>query len=546
MKMKWTVVGVGVAMLSQTGFALADTTTAAPRALPTQYQAQVRDGLRPRVSDRQIQNIVTRIRTDAQALQSSLDNNNNGNVPRGRAYGNRARNGESALSYLVDDLAQAADHLSDHVTRNVTIRADVDDVLQRAAQIDNAVARETLTGMPQTNWNRLRRDVDELASGYGITTNWRTANYAGGYDSRGGVYERLSGTYRLDPARSDDAHRAADRVLGQVPAAQRSRISSQIYALLEAPDVLSIDRQGNRVTIASSRAPQMTFTADGQARSENMSGRNMTTRASMYGDRLEVNANGVNGAEFTATFEPLDNGQSLRVSRTIYDEALRNPVVMQSTYRRTSETPEWNLYNGSAANSSNNSRYDTPNSRYDTPNSRTSGRSTIPNGTQLTATLDQAVNARSSRQNDRVTMTVNNAPRPELEGAVIQGYLVDSPSTSNGRTGLSIAFNEIRLRNGQTMDFDGAVQSIRSPNGQSVVFDADQVNKDEQRDQAIQRGAIGATVGAIIGAVVGGGKGAVAGAVLGGGGAAATVFLPNNQYDLPRGTEFTIRSGSGY
>jgi hypothetical protein len=90
---------------------------------PSQYQSP---DFRPRVSDRQIQQIVTRLRSDAQSLQQSIDNSG----PRGRAYGYRARQGSSDVEYLIDDLVQAADHLSDHITRRQVSRADVDDVLR--------------------------------------------------------------------------------------------------------------------------------------------------------------------------------------------------------------------------------------------------------------------------------------------------------------------------------------------------------------------------------------------------------------------------------
>ena len=106
---------------------------------------------------------------------------------------------------------------------------------------------------------------------------------------------------------------------------------------------------------------------------------------------------------------------------------------------------------------------------------------------------------------------------------------------------------EIRLRNGQTAGFEGTVEAVRGPNGQQVIFDADQRrDPDSQRDQAVQRGAIGAAVGAVIGAIAGGGKGAAIGAVIGGGGAAATVYMDLGQGNLPRGTEFTIRSRAAY
>src|SRR5205823_6009099 len=132
------------------------------------------------------------------------------------------------------------------------------------------------------------------------------------------------------------------------------------------------------------------------------------------------------------------------------------------------------------------------------------------------------------------------------EGATIQGYLVDAPSQANGRMGLSIDFNEIRLRNGQSAPFEGRVLSVRPSGGQQVFFDGDQRGDDQQRDEAIQRGAIGAAVGAVIGAIAGGGKGAAIGAVLGGGGAAATVYMDLGQANLLRGTEFTIRARNGF
>ena len=117
------------------------------------------------------------------------------------------------------------------------------------------------------------------------------------------------------------------------------------------------------------------------------------------------------------------------------------------------------------------------------------------------------------------------------------------PARFSDREGVTFDLNQIRFRNGRTASFAGTVDSIRGPNGEPISFNGEEVSNDsDQRDQAIQRGAIGAAVGAVIGAVAGGGKGAAIGAVLGGGGAAATVLLEDQgQPHLPRGTEFTIR-----
>ena len=63
----------------------------------------------------------------------------------------------------------------------------------------------------------------------------------------------------------------------------------------------------------------------------------------------------------------------------------------------------------------------------------------------LTASLDNAINAGSARQGDRITLTVRNAPRAEWNNAVIEGYLVGAPTRSGGRTSVTIDFDRIRF-----------------------------------------------------------------------------------------------------
>ena len=56
----------------------------------------------------------------------------------------------------------------------------------------------------------------------------------------------------------------------------------------------------------------------------------------------------------------------------------------------------------------------------------------------LTATLEQPLNVRTVQQDDRVSLTVRNAPTAALEGAVIEGYVTSVPSQTNN-AGLSLA-----------------------------------------------------------------------------------------------------------
>jgi hypothetical protein len=164
----------------------------------------------------------------------------------------------------------------------------------------------------------------------------------------------------------------------------------------------------------------------------------------------------------------------------------------------------------------------------------------VPDGVRVEASLDQTINLRTARDDDRVSLTVHNAPRAELEGATIEGYV----RRSSDDKGVVFQFDQIRLRNGRFSEFDGVIEQMTGPNGETVPFDGEQATIDKsQTKESIQRGAIGAAVGAILGAIVGGTKGAAIGAVVGGGGAVATVLLGvGGQSQLPRGTQFTIRA----
>lgn len=471
----------------------------------------------PRIPERQVQTMLTRIRTDSESLRRLVD-----------ARGSYRQSLEPEMVYVLDDLVQATTHLTDHITRRQTVRADVEDVLRRGAALDASMGRSQPTAQARTIWTRMQRDLDSLATAYNITWDWRNPQYsdpAGDPD----LYRRLTGTYQLDPARSDDPQRIADAALRNVPAADRTRVSRRIYNRLDPPEAFAIERAGNRYTIASSKAAQTTVEADGRTRSEQgPAGRPITTRAAVFGDALEITTTGAAGNSYSVTFEPLDGGRGLSVTRRLFDDALAQPVVVTSVYRRTAETADWSLVDEFPETATGRGRFP---SEY-----------VVPAGTTLVAVLDQAINASSAREGDRITLTVRNAPAANLEGAVIEGYVTALPARSGNQVGLSVDFDQIRLRNGRTSPFLGDIQRVVGPNGETITFNSERVESGNQRDEAIQRGAIGAAIGAIIGALAGGGKGAAVGAVIGAGGGAATVLIDGKNSVLPRGTEFTIRA----
>jgi hypothetical protein len=142
-------------------------------------------------------------------------------------------------------------------------------------------------------------------------------------------------------------------------------------------------------------------------------------------------------------------------------------------------------------------------------------------------------------------MTVRDG---QYEGAIIEGTVatVDQGGKLTGRSGMTLDFDTIRLRNGQTYKFAGLLTSVRTLNGDTVKVDNEgSAQGDNQTTQTVTRAGIGTAIGAIIGAVAGGGKGAAIGAVIGAAGGAGSVYVTGkDNLDLPAGTELIIRSSA--
>jgi ketosteroid isomerase-like protein len=116
---------------------------------------------------------------------------------------------------------------------------------------------------------------------------------------------------------------------------------------LSSPDQLAIQRRGRRIDIASSRAPRVTIEADGRERTERgAEGYTVRTRAALQGDQLVVSSDSSAADQFKVSFEPIDNGSRLRVTRTIYAEQLNQPIVVQSIYDKVSNVARWDIYGG--------------------------------------------------------------------------------------------------------------------------------------------------------------------------------------------------------
>jgi hypothetical protein len=395
---------------------------------------------------------------------------------------------------------------------------------------------------------------------------------------------RLTGLYRLDLTRSDDPRAAAERATTFLPLEQQERVAESLTTRLTSPDQIAIERRGQSISIGSTRAPRVTFEADGRTRTEQAGdGHTVATRAALYGDQLMISSNASRDPddEFSVNFDSLDNGARLRVTRRIRDARVAQPVVVQSTYNKISLTARFNIYGEPEA-----ARTTAAARGRDVPRPRAGERRTGPTEqarqlpppqqqprpappvirsreprlpapvdegfvigreTQFIATLDNSLSTSNAREGDRFTLTVREPS--VFAGAVIEGTVsrIDRGGRVSGRSELTFNFERIRLRDGRTAEFAAEIENVRPLDGEGVRVDnegAGSVQESDSRtNRTTERAAIGAAVGAIIGAISGGGKGAAIGAVIGAGAGAGSVYAQGrDDLELGAGTEFILRA----
>ncbi|HEV8392887.1 MAG TPA: YMGG-like glycine zipper-containing protein [Vicinamibacterales bacterium] len=366
---------------------------------------------------------------------------------------------------------------------------------------------------------------------------------------RGRGRSNLTGTYQLNTTLSDNSSRIADEVTRSLPGRDRPRLRNQIMRRLDAPEELAIERRGRSITMVSSNADQVTFEANGQAQVETMpNGRSMSTVATLFGDRLEINSSGDRSLDYQLTFESINGGRSLRVTRRVNDEGLTRPVVSRSVYDRVSAEARLDMYSTYRSRNTNE-RYGNTNERYGRPRDTAGIRGDVatdyvPDGTEIVATLDNRLTTRDARAEDPFTLTVVSPG--QFQGARIDGRLlgVDRSGRVAGRADLTFDFERIRFRNGRTSDFDGAILGVRTPDGDTLHVENTNVGEDEsQTSKTATRTGIGAAIGAVLGAVTGGGKGAAIGAAIGGAAGAGSVIVQGrDDLNLEPGSEFRIRA----
>jgi len=335
----------------------------------------------------------------------------------------------------------------------------------------------------------------------------------------------LTGTFRLNV---DESGKASLEEYAEQNAEQL-KFWGSIQPSLAAPLALAIELRGKTVNIVSTRAPRITFEADGREYIETLpGGGSMRTSATMEGANLLVRSSG-SGQDFKVAFEPIPDGR-LRVTRQFSSEKLSQPMVVRDFYDRIADIAQWGSFqleeHAAQQLASRNPEF------------------IVPNGESLVATLNNDLTTKQAKTGDRFTMTVR-APS-QFEGAIIEGHVtnIHRGGGKTGRSGLTLHFETVRLPNGKSYKFGGLVESVRTPPGETVSVGNEGSMRDEnQGTTTAVRTGVGTAVGAIIGSIAGGGKGAGIGAAIGAGeGAGSVIVQGKDDLELPSGSELLIRA----
>ncbi len=399
-------------------------------------------------------------------------------------------------------------------------------------------------------------------------------------NAQGNISSSLAGTYQLDVSRSENIDRVVES------AARNNRLSASqqqdLKTKLAAPQTISIDiRGGDQVTLSTSLSNPVTFTADGRTQ---ISGTNRV-RATLRGQELRISSSG-SGNNYLLTLASVDGGRSLRVTKMVTTDYLPQTVYADSFYNKTGaysgNVPYTNTDNNTSSTndtysdddgySSSDSRddgysttgstndnypsndrnyptndrnYPSNNRNYPTSTNR-NGNFYVPYGTVLSGTLENMISTKASQENDRFSLRIESPN--QYRGAVLEGYLtgVERSGQISGSPKLTLNFQTIRLRNGQTYDFAGILSNIVDARGKTIeVNNEGQIKGDSQTKETIKRGGIGAGLGAILGGIIGGGKGAIIGATIGGGAGAGSVILEGkDDVELNAGSTLSVQSTS--
>ncbi len=118
-----------------------------------------------RLNDKQVKKVLEQLKKDTGKFRKNLDSS----LDKSRLDGT---NREDDINAFLKDYEKATDRLYDRFKDNKSVSADVEAVLDGAAQIDRFMGRRLPSSRAQRDWEVVRQDLRRLAEAYNVTWRW--------------------------------------------------------------------------------------------------------------------------------------------------------------------------------------------------------------------------------------------------------------------------------------------------------------------------------------------------------------------------------------
>src|SRR5215216_7151665 len=118
-----------------------------------------------RLSDKEVKKLMAQLKKDTGKFRKSLDSS----LDRSRLNGT---NREDDINAFLKNYEDATERLYSRFKDNKSVGADVEAVLDGAAEIDRFMTRRLANERAERDWSAVRDDLRRLAEAYNVTWRW--------------------------------------------------------------------------------------------------------------------------------------------------------------------------------------------------------------------------------------------------------------------------------------------------------------------------------------------------------------------------------------
>jgi len=118
-----------------------------------------------RLNDKQVKKLMAQLKKDAGRFRKSLDSS----LDKSRLNGTRR---EDDINAILKNYEDATERLYDRFKDNKSVGADVEAVLDGAAELDRLMTRRIASEKAERDWAAVRNDLRQLADAYNVSWRW--------------------------------------------------------------------------------------------------------------------------------------------------------------------------------------------------------------------------------------------------------------------------------------------------------------------------------------------------------------------------------------